>query len=475
MPAPPASRFRFNHRLTLDAAYHALLRRNRALLHSSTADALASQLRPGTPGERDRLAELQRQLEGAGRLDEAFERCCELMNVMVDSGQLAGWAALRESALELWAGLRRNNPALPELATALLRVEGFAQRMRGNLDEAERCLLQAAQQAQAEQQAQLEASALLGLGGIVQSRGLAEEALAWFEAALDPARSSVDERAVIRALNAAGVALSILGRHSDAIKALNEAVATAASSGNRKLHGMASGNLGVSYYTLGRNAEAEECFRLELAAAETLGDPRAESYAVSHLGTLLREQGRLAEARGYFDRDLQLSELLDDRAGVGHAYGTLSGVLEDEGDLGRALDFAGRATAIMRELGDARFTGNWLGSTGALLTKLGRLDEAMAALAEAHELVRPTGDHWTLGWLEVYSARLALANARLLDPAERGKQHERAAQALQAAREQALVSNAGAESALAQAIEQTAGELPGMQDGPAEHAPSPQG
>lgn len=130
MSEGPGSAYFFEHLLTREAAYRALLAANRRTLHSLAANALASLINPGSADEWNLLPHLIEHLALAGRHQEAHERCCDLLWLAACSGQHRLFEQYeREAEAQLLLAQPAGGPDQQSAALELARGERIFRRM----------------------------------------------------------------------------------------------------------------------------------------------------------------------------------------------------------------------------------------------------------------------------------------------------------------------------------------------------------
>ncbi|GAB2894620.1 tetratricopeptide repeat protein [Streptomyces mayteni] len=195
---------------------------------------------------------------------------------------------------------------------------------------------------------------------------------------LTAARHAGSRAAESRMLTSGGIGLRSAGRYEEAIGWFEQALELARDEANPRDEAQAWSGLGSSYRGAGRLADAEECFLRALALRNEIGYRRGAALTLLRLGQLALDQEHHERA---------VEQLTAARAGLlaeGDVYdGTRAGAL-----LGLALARAGAHDAGRRELREAmgRFeeasSHLWVAKTREMLGELAYLE---GDLPTAHE------------------------------------------------------------------------------------------
>lgn len=415
----PGERYAFEHLLTREAAYSALLERNRSALHSLAADVLSARLRPGTLDEWERLPLICNHLTAAGRALEAHERLCELLALIAQTGRFEAWERSLGAARSNWEAARQADPALPAaspglaycealldysrgefstaLAAAQAALEGSPARVRPLLTMlAAQCLHRLGRSEEARQgyEAALEAFAALGdqpnqcevergLAVLARDMGHGAESLAHNVRALALARASGNKRLEAVSLISACNSASIYGSLRDSDLYLREALALATALGDVQSRCTALNLLSEMEMCCAGPAAAEALAREALGLTEATGNLRSRTMSLSYLALAVAAQGRIeearaciAEARGVCDR-LQYA--------WGRTFVTYWGALVelDFGDPEAAGRLCAEALEAATQMGNALFLIPLNATLGQIELRRGDLQAALERLLPA--------------------------------------------------------------------------------------------
>lgn len=440
----------FEHILTREAAYSALLERNRQALHSLAADTLAGRLQPGTIEEWELLGPLALHLEAAGRFQEAHARLAEQLILMAETGRYRGWEAAALAAERCWRqcgrggqsglllraiGLKHYNhgetePALHCYEEALGLLDAAAEPRerglllllyanlltdRGRMEEAEAALLESRALVERAGDEALAGRVLRSLGGLQVRLGRMQEAFASFERALEIQRRSGNTRGEVAALYGLSTVTAASGRMGDCVPLLEEALAKARAINDRNAEAAALANLGQSYAELGFMPEAEAALEAALRINRETGLRRGLAWTLSHYGLLRQFQGRPAEAAECFKEGLQAARE------ARHVW-SLGWLLCDQALLALELGRPEEAEQSLREALEIHHANShhWMEAlAGGLLAEArrqsGDYEEAARLFAQSEALLEPIGQPLRNHVTHIFAARLGMDQQRWAD------------------------------------------------------------
>ncbi|WP_165960876.1 helix-turn-helix transcriptional regulator [Actinocrispum wychmicini] len=326
--------YSFQHALLRETAYDTLRSRERKRLHAELAEALAEEsgwnqhVLPELAyhwSVADRVPEALRAAIGAGDLavrvrafqeaETQYQRALELWSRLPDAEPVAGVSRVRvlKAAADAarWAGHLRQavawaaeavQCAAPDADPALL---GELHERLGSYwweagfdDEAVEAYRVARRLLSAAPPSAAGSRACAALATVEAKKGGYTEALAMARLAQEEARAAGAAAAVGRAKNSSGLALTLLGRHSEGIAELREALRIAGEADHLEDMLRACGNLGVCLERAGQVAEAAEVFQQGLDKSRELGllGSRQAGLLANNACATLFLLGRWAEA-----------------------------------------------------------------------------------------------------------------------------------------------------------------------------------
>ncbi|MCH7471551.1 tetratricopeptide repeat protein [bacterium] len=320
-------RYFFLHVLTQEAAYGSLLRVNRALLHSVAADVLQDMLVPGSRAEAGIRPELTMHLEEAGRLEEAHERCCQLLGLRANTGRFENWDYWAGGASRIWDKMCEEDPTLPEDSYLLLSVTGLRYATQGDLSKAEEYYNRALELVRALGKRENEGSLQNNLGTVFRVQGKVDQAWQCFDEALEISREVGHERLEAVALRNLGTVCRERGDQADAEQYYKQALALAQDRGDRHNEALVLDGLGMLYMDRVLIDQSESCFSEALEKSQEIRNLWGEGLTLGNLGLLQMKVLKLKEARQSLDRSLQIAQEVGDPRLEGEVLGKRANLL----------------------------------------------------------------------------------------------------------------------------------------------------
>ena len=180
-----------------------------------------------------------------------------------------------------------------------------------------------------------------------------------------------------------GRALIRLGKYAAAQKALEEAVAAYEEAGDPLKSTDALNAMGVLFSNQGRFDEAERYYRACLELFRTSGYARGISNLLSNLGSNFARNGFPEEARPLYEEAYQIARQGNDRLVTGVVLSNLGSIARTLGDLSAARIYYDQSLLLFREMREQRWTAASLNGLGLVLIEMGSFDAARACILEA--------------------------------------------------------------------------------------------
>jgi len=284
--------------------------------------------------------------------DRAVWRCKALRYKGIVYDQISRPAEAHEcfeEALELARKLR-----LRDVEGSLMKDLAGALIDKGQLGEAEGLLRRAVRISIETDNRRTEGVALCTMGILKRRMGFEEQALEWYEQALEIQNELGDRWQIGIIKSCMGIAYAELGQlekaieyctaardvgretgnrvfeasqaanvggfylaqreFEKAIESLLDAVLLHRETGNRHAEGLMLTDLAIVYGDAEKPTEAIEHFRQALVLHRETGDHRSEATALEYLGMLMEDAGQLHEASEHFMQALGIAESMDDRS-----------------------------------------------------------------------------------------------------------------------------------------------------------------
>jgi len=348
----PGDRFYFEHLLTRDCAYHALLSNNRILLHLSAANVLQDQLIPGSAEEADILPELATHLEAAGQFSDAHQRCCQFLSLKAQTGRFEQWEHWEDAARRCWNKLRDSNPGLAQDSQMLLNALGTRYRMTGEWDAAGAAYRQALEQVRISGDRRTEASLLNNLGSLLRVQGRIDEAQDCYREALALAREFGRLRLEAVVLRNLGTLARETGEQEEALALYREALERSRDARDLRNAALVLDNLGMVYMDRWMADEAEESFGEALKILREIRVPWGEALVLGNLGLLRMKYLRMDEARECLNQSIELAREVGDPRLEGETLGKRANLLLRQRELKAARPDLKRALDLLAQVGN---------------------------------------------------------------------------------------------------------------------------
>lgn len=327
-------------------------------------------------GETDRL--------GARHFD-AFARLVAEGQSHLSGAQQAGWLDRLEAEHDnLRAALAcgQENARCTETGLALVGGLGRFWATRGHFKEGRhwaRTLLAAADAAATPGRL----AALRVAANLAYYQADFTDARAFYEQALDVARSVDDRLATATILRGLGTVAHGQGDRERALSAYRESLALCRAIGDRAGEATALANLGLIAWQYGEPAAGREQLEACLALRQQLGDEVGIAYVLHLLADLAWSEGRAVEARALNDESLAMRRRLGDKWGIAYSLDSLAVMARDQGDRPRARALFAESLALFHELGSQLGLSETLDHAAGLLADQGDYDSAGRLMAAA--------------------------------------------------------------------------------------------
>jgi CHAT domain-containing protein/Tfp pilus assembly protein PilF len=235
-----------------------------------------------------------------------------------------------------------------------------------------------------------EAETLNNLGESYTFLGQFEKALAYLNGALPIRREVKDRRGEGITLNNIGNVYMGQGEHTKAIEYYEKALPILHQAGAPESEVNSLTGLGGAYSMLSRFDKAAEILRQALPLARQSKNRQAESAILNSLGTTLEHLGKYDEAVSTLNQGLAITREIKDRPGESACLSNLGIVYMDLGQFSEAEKVYEAALAISREIKDRAGEASGLADVGIALVSQGEDQKAISYLEQAlaifHEL-----------------------------------------------------------------------------------------
>jgi tetratricopeptide (TPR) repeat protein len=191
-------------------------------------------------------------------------------------------------------------------------------------------------------------AALYANSEFLQVRGYYREAVRLLTWSVAAACEIGDRRGEGNLLDNLGVAYYSLGQVEQAVEYYQKALEIAREIGDRRGEGSALGNLGIAYADLGQVEQAVEYYQKALEIARGIGDRRSEGNQLGNLGNAYRKLSQAERAIEYYSQALEIAREIRDRRMEGSTLSNLGLAYRHLGDTAR--QYLSQALAIFEEI-----------------------------------------------------------------------------------------------------------------------------
>lgn len=194
------------------------------------------------------------------------------------------------------------------------------------------------------------------------------------------------------ALRSLGVVQDIRGNQNEAINWYEQALEVASNSNLVASQGAILNNLGLAYWNQGNPRTATDYYLRAREILEVTGPPARLASVYNNLGLIFNDVRQLDQSLEFHQRALQIREEINDQQGIGASLHNIGSILEEKLDLDSARVYYERSIELKRQINDRYGLGISLNNLGINYYKRGLYDESLVYLNEAAEIRRNIGD-----------------------------------------------------------------------------------
>jgi CHAT domain-containing protein/Tfp pilus assembly protein PilF len=350
-----------------------------------TAVSLFQKALASDPSEVSYLVDLSKALIQSGQFGDGQQALeTGLSNFSDPAKQLQLWAALADLHIA-WA---RN----------FKRSYSFEEAIRQYL---------AALEIDKVRRPQLAGGDLNSIGVTYKQGGAFEQAIQYFEQALDWHRRTKNRLAEAQTLDNLGQSYLSLSQYDKALTYLYQALPIRREVKDRRGEGVTLTNIGNVYLGEGEAAKAIEFFAQAQPVLHQAGVPEEEVNALAGLGGAYSMLSRFDKAAEILEQALPLARQSKNQQAEGAILNNLGQTLENLGKYDQAMNAFNQALVIERQIKDRTGESASLSNLGGVYMNLGQFAEAakvyQAALAISREIKDRAGEASGLGDLGVES------------------------------------------------------------------------
>jgi tetratricopeptide (TPR) repeat protein len=247
-------------------------------------------------------------------------------------------------------------------------------------------------QLQSSQLLSTEISILIQLGDAYLSQADIQQAILYYQDALNSSEKIADYINQEAALKGLGRSYDVLSDCDRAIAYLDRALTIARTMGNHFGEAEILFDRGQVYHHQANYTQAIICYEDGLKIVRDIGDRRGEGLALGNLGNTYDALGQHTEAIACYQKALEIASEIGNLREKGTALGNLGIAHYYLGHYILAIEFQEQALKIVRDLGDRRSEGIALSNLGNAYNALEQYTQAIEFLQQALAIARTTGD-----------------------------------------------------------------------------------
>jgi tetratricopeptide (TPR) repeat protein len=315
-----------------------------------------------------------------------------------------------------WSHLANNDASLLEFVLALSSYFEERGLWQHQLLWANRALVFAQAQGLATERGEL----LSMIGASYSALGRKQEALSYFEQALNIQRRMDAQSAQAATLNQLGILYSAMGQKREALGYYEQALLLQRKVEDHAGEARTLTNIGMIHAALGDKAQALEYYDQALPLQRKLEDKAGQAVTLISIGLVYAKSDK-QRALSYYEQALPLQRLVGDTQGESVVLHNMGGIYAALGERHKALTYYEQAFSLRRKIGDKAGEASTLNSIGAIYLALGKREDALAVYEQSLVLLTQLGDRWhesmlrfNLAILFEQAGSLAAAEAQLV-------------------------------------------------------------
>jgi CHAT domain-containing protein/tetratricopeptide (TPR) repeat protein len=372
--------------------------------------------------------------------DEKDLRSAELSRALNAQGVRYATRSLYPQAIDIFQIERSVAEKIgdqPGLVDALHNI-GLAHSYQGVYESALKSLQASLQLAEAIRDKYRMARALNGLGITYQSQGHFSLAIESYRKSLEIAQAQGNKIAIAAALGSLGNIYITQSNYSSAAEFYQKSLANYREAGGnagqageaRILH-----SLGNIQYYQGNLDLALKFFQESLSLKEKVGNSEEQARTLDAIGTIYLSRGAYKLAEEFYRKSLALFEAADAKEEIASSYITLGDLYLAQGNHTMALEYYHKSLEMSEAIGAMKHAGDSLNSLTEVYLIQGKPAQALESAGRAAEIAEQLG---SLDMLWTAFARAGKAHRQLARPAQARQAFEKAINAIETMRTQAV-------------------------------------
>ncbi|MDJ1169769.1 tetratricopeptide repeat protein [Roseofilum sp. BLCC_M154] len=219
---------------------------------------------------------------------------------------------------------------------------------------------------------------LNSLGVAYYSQGDYEQAISYYQKALEIRQEIGDRSGIAKSFNNLGLAYCSQGDYGKAISNYQKAIEIFQQIGDCSVTSTTLMNLGNAYYAQGDYGQAMSCYQQALEIRREIGDCSGIANSLIGLGNAYNSQGEYERVISYSQQALEIFQEIGDRSGIAQSLGNLGLAYQSQGDYGQAISYSQKCLEILQEIGDHVGIAESLHDLGATYQSQGDYGQAIS-------------------------------------------------------------------------------------------------
>ncbi|MCS6820246.1 MAG: tetratricopeptide repeat protein [Microscillaceae bacterium] len=237
------------------------------------------------------------------------------------------------------------------------------------------------------------AKAYTTIGAALEKKGKNDNAIAYYQKALQIFEKIDDKMSVINTLNSIGFIYHYI--HSNYPQALNyyqRSLELAETIGDKKQIAYSWQRIGNVYYYQANYAQAMEIYYKVLKIHEEIDNQSGVAAIMNNIANIYYYEKKYTEALEYYHKGVRIREKLGDKASVANGLNNMGIVYQMIGNFTAALDCHKQSLKIFEELADKQSISGCLANIGIIYQRQGNHEQALYYLKQSLQIREEIGD-----------------------------------------------------------------------------------
>lgn len=230
------------------------------------------------------------------------------------------------------------------------------------------------------------------LGWVYENTGDLDRASAYYQTALQLARTNSLAKQEAVALSYIGIIYIQRGQYEPALRYMFATLPILEKLGDQSLIANTQNYIGSIYFELKNFPKALEYYQKSLAVYRKENDESSLAVALNNLGSVYENTHKPQAALEMYLQALALSQKVGDTMNVGRTLGNMGGIYIDLGDLDKSLECRQKELRIWQEIGNQNLISSTYSGIGETYLQKKDYAQARKYLEEAIRLAKERGD-----------------------------------------------------------------------------------